>query len=151
MPGWRNGRRCGLKIRCPKGRAGSTPALGTISFPTVFTSSIHLARLVISTPEVKMGLRWVTLSTSPSFEFDHIASRLGESVHCIFKRLGCAASVWAWKVPILPTPMTPTLTRPITPLPHTRCGIPLRKVDDDEVSSKTRRPWWCPPQCSRTL
>ena len=29
MPGWRNGRRCGLKIRCPKGRAGSTPALGT--------------------------------------------------------------------------------------------------------------------------
>ena len=31
MPGWRNGRRCGLKIRCPKGRAGSTPALGTSS------------------------------------------------------------------------------------------------------------------------
>ena len=29
MPGWRNGRRCGLKIRCPQGRAGSTPALGT--------------------------------------------------------------------------------------------------------------------------
>ena len=29
VPGWRNGRRCGLKIRCPKGRAGSTPALGT--------------------------------------------------------------------------------------------------------------------------
>lgn len=30
LPGWRNGRRYGLKIRCPKGRAGSTPALGTI-------------------------------------------------------------------------------------------------------------------------
>src|SRR5262245_12852381 len=29
MAGLRNGRRCGLKIRCPKGRAGSTPALGT--------------------------------------------------------------------------------------------------------------------------
>src|SRR5205085_8670664 len=29
VPGWRNGRRCGLKIRCPQGRAGSTPALGT--------------------------------------------------------------------------------------------------------------------------
>ena len=39
MPGWRNGRRCGLKIRCPKGRAGSTPALGTIPFPNVFTTS----------------------------------------------------------------------------------------------------------------
>ena len=28
-PGWRNGRRSGLKIRRPQGRAGSTPALGT--------------------------------------------------------------------------------------------------------------------------
>ncbi len=58
VPGWRNGRRCGLKIRCPKGRAGSTPALGTISFPTVFTTFINLALGMISTPKVKMGLRW---------------------------------------------------------------------------------------------
>ena len=29
VPGWRNGRRRGLKIRCPQGRAGSTPAPGT--------------------------------------------------------------------------------------------------------------------------
>ena len=33
----------GLKIRCPKGRAGSTPALGTIPFLKVFTTSINLA------------------------------------------------------------------------------------------------------------
>ena len=44
-----------LKIRCPKGRAGSTPALGTTTFPTVFTSSINLALGMISTPKVKMG------------------------------------------------------------------------------------------------
>ncbi len=31
-PGWRNGRRGGLKSRCPKGRAGSSPAPGTL-FP----------------------------------------------------------------------------------------------------------------------
>ncbi len=36
VPGWRNGRRCGLKIRCPKGRAGSTPALGTNSLISRF-------------------------------------------------------------------------------------------------------------------
>ncbi len=29
QPGWRNGRRGGLKSRCPKGRAGSSPAPGT--------------------------------------------------------------------------------------------------------------------------
>ena len=28
-PGWRNGRRGGLKIRCPKGRVGSNPTPGT--------------------------------------------------------------------------------------------------------------------------
>jgi hypothetical protein len=38
----------GLKIRCPKGRAGSTPALGTIPFHTVFTTSINLAPGMIS-------------------------------------------------------------------------------------------------------
>src|SRR5204862_2958491 len=30
MPGWRNGRRSGLKIRWEKSRAGSNPAPGTI-------------------------------------------------------------------------------------------------------------------------
>ena len=33
QPGWRNGRRGGLKSRCPKGRAGSSPAPGTGCFP----------------------------------------------------------------------------------------------------------------------
>ena len=33
MPGWRNGRRDGLKNRCPQGRAGSTPAPGTGTEP----------------------------------------------------------------------------------------------------------------------
>ena len=28
MPGWRNGRRGGLKSRCSQGRAGSSPAPG---------------------------------------------------------------------------------------------------------------------------
>ena len=29
VPEWRNGRRGGLKIRCPQGRVGSTPSSGT--------------------------------------------------------------------------------------------------------------------------
>ncbi len=29
QPGWRNGRRGGFKIRCPKGRVGSSPTPGT--------------------------------------------------------------------------------------------------------------------------
>ena len=33
VPGWRNGIRGGLKIPCPPGRAGSTPAPGTIKSP----------------------------------------------------------------------------------------------------------------------
>ena len=31
-PGWRNGRRGGLKIRCPQGRVGSSPTPGTRQF-----------------------------------------------------------------------------------------------------------------------
>ena len=37
-PGWRNGRRGGLKSRCPKGRAGSSPAPGTV-FPLLLRGS----------------------------------------------------------------------------------------------------------------
>jgi hypothetical protein len=33
VPGWRNGIRGGLKIPCPQGRAGSTPAPGTNRSP----------------------------------------------------------------------------------------------------------------------
>ena len=79
MPGWRNGRRCGLKIRCPKGRAGSTPALGTISLPTVFMSSINLALGMIST-QSEDGAKMLTLSTNLSFELDHSASRFCQSL-----------------------------------------------------------------------
>ncbi len=32
LPEWRNGRRGGLKIRCPQGRVGSTPSSGTLAF-----------------------------------------------------------------------------------------------------------------------
>ena len=31
LPGWRNGRRDGLKLRWPKGRVGSIPTPGTMS------------------------------------------------------------------------------------------------------------------------
>jgi hypothetical protein len=31
MPEWRNGRRAGFKILCPKGRVGSTPTSGTVA------------------------------------------------------------------------------------------------------------------------
>jgi hypothetical protein len=51
----------GLKIRCPKGRAGSTPALGTIPFPTVFTTSINLALEMTSAPKSEDGAKMVTL------------------------------------------------------------------------------------------
>ena len=42
MPEWRNGRRDGLKIRCPQGRVGSTPTSGT-------TGSNVLARMATRT------------------------------------------------------------------------------------------------------
>ena len=32
LPGWRNGRRGGFKIRCPQGHGGSSPPLGTKYF-----------------------------------------------------------------------------------------------------------------------
>ena len=32
LPEWRNGRRGGLKIRCPQGRVGSTPSVYTDAF-----------------------------------------------------------------------------------------------------------------------
>ena len=34
MPEWRNGRRDGLKIRCPQGRVGSSPSSGTLESGT---------------------------------------------------------------------------------------------------------------------
>ncbi len=40
-PGWRNGRRDGLKIHCPKGRAGSNPAPGTAMFEHLCRSATY--------------------------------------------------------------------------------------------------------------
>ena len=56
----------GLKIRCPQGRAGSTPALGTIPFPNVFTRFLNLALGMTSAPKVKMGLDDDTFFNWPS-------------------------------------------------------------------------------------
>lgn len=44
MPGWRNGRRDGLKNRCPQGRAGSSPAPGTGGSATRFARASHPCR-----------------------------------------------------------------------------------------------------------
>ena len=65
----------GLKIRCPKGRAGSTPALGTIINPTVFPTSINLARGMISTPSMPDGAKMATLLTRLPFELEHSCDR----------------------------------------------------------------------------
>ena len=96
VPGWRNGRRCGLKIRCPKGRAGSTPALGTIPFPNVFHDFHQLSPGNDLNPKSEDGAKMVTLFlTNLPLELDHRASRFGKSVDCIFQRLGCASCVCA--------------------------------------------------------
>ena len=47
-PGWRNGRRGGLKIRCPKGRVGSSPTPGTSGVPQAHRPST--GRAAASTP-----------------------------------------------------------------------------------------------------
>ena len=60
-PGGGIGRRCGLKIRCPKGRAGSSPALGTIRahppdgcLPSVLHGQIQDVVVRIS-PDLKLN------------------------------------------------------------------------------------------------
>ena len=40
MPGWRNGRRYGLKIRCPCGREGSSPSFGTCITCSLYALSL---------------------------------------------------------------------------------------------------------------
>jgi hypothetical protein len=39
-PGWRNGRRGGLKSHCPRGRAGSNPAPGTVGYAATRASPL---------------------------------------------------------------------------------------------------------------
>jgi hypothetical protein len=73
----------------------STPALDNITNLTVITTSINLALRIISAPPISDGPKMVTLLTGLSFELDHIASRLCESVHGFFQSLWSAASVSA--------------------------------------------------------
>ena len=44
LPGWRNGRRNGLKIRFPLGSEGSTPSPGTIIINDVHNNSIKFPK-----------------------------------------------------------------------------------------------------------
>jgi hypothetical protein len=67
MPGWRNGRRCGLKIRCPKGRAGSTPALGTTIKSKAYKVGLSFYGHVISVPIGAPPLPVTTSSSSQLF------------------------------------------------------------------------------------
>ena len=79
----------GLKIRCPKGRAGSTPALGTIPFPKVFTSSINLA---LGIDSVELQLRDVAAEEYQACEGDvlrrggdRVDRQRGESSRRVFR------------------------------------------------------------------
>ena len=44
LPEWRNGRRGGLKIRCPQGRVGSTPSSGTTATFLEMLARVHAKR-----------------------------------------------------------------------------------------------------------
>lgn len=51
MPGWRNGRRGGFKIRCPKGRVGSNPTPGTTNRQVSTLQNSLGSRLELGGPE----------------------------------------------------------------------------------------------------
>ena len=62
-PGWRNGRRGGFKIPCPKGRVGSSPTPGTQATiglpdgsPPAYSSWLPSGRVVCHLPS---GVRWI--------------------------------------------------------------------------------------------
>ena len=60
-PRWRNGRRVGLKNRCPQGRAGSTPALGTIDMASGTATKLRQLALHRGGARLKRRL-WVRLT-----------------------------------------------------------------------------------------
>ena len=71
-PGWRNGRRGGLKSHCPKGRAGSNPAPGTV-FWQVGDVCVSLAGrpwsqsgLGVADDQARTASRSTVTSASPS-------------------------------------------------------------------------------------
>jgi hypothetical protein len=74
----------GLKIRCPQGRAGSTPALGTI---TNLTGSIICGRFPFGCVRERQGswakddAKMTYLLTRASREFDNLPSWFGEFVY----------------------------------------------------------------------
>src|SRR6185369_4199476 len=84
MPGWRNGRRCGLKIRCPKGRAGSTPALGT-------TLNLHYYNN-LPRPRCYTRDEGLDLSCS-SFKFDYLPPRFGQLINGLLQHDARCTSV----------------------------------------------------------
>src|SRR5699024_6419895 len=54
-PGWRNGRRGALKMRCPRGRAGSSPAPGTSSTDTTAPAGFTAAGAVVEVRVSALG------------------------------------------------------------------------------------------------
>ena len=70
-----------LKSVIRKGRAGSTPALGTTSFTALCITFRTIILYLGLTDEGKMR----DTSTCLPFELDHFAPWLSELVHSIFK------------------------------------------------------------------
>src|SRR5690625_7354094 len=54
-PGWRNGRRGALKMRCPRGHAGSSPAPGTSSTDTTAPAGFTAAGAVVEVRVSALG------------------------------------------------------------------------------------------------
>src|SRR4051812_5175041 len=58
LPGWGNGRHGALKMLCPKGRAGSSPALGTKTWVPDLRKRGAGTLVVLSRPPVVHIRRW---------------------------------------------------------------------------------------------
>ena len=71
-PGWRNGRRDGLKIRCPKGRVGSNPTPGT--------RRAQQAALAVVSPQSERDLNRLVTAGRASHQELRTESRRAEPV-----------------------------------------------------------------------
>ena len=60
LPGWRNGRRGGLKSRCPSGRAGSNPAPGIQE-----SKGVSVARVISQNSEPRRARKTLRGSDLP--------------------------------------------------------------------------------------
>ena len=78
MPGWRNGRRCGLKIRFPQGSVGSNPTLGTNSLSLIILPPLCVCSA--SSREIKPNacaiVSFQLLSSARRDHRDHCPSKL---------------------------------------------------------------------------